>query len=251
MVKAFFLFSSLFIANTLSAQIPACQPNLSLLQTSEQLLWRVKHSEPTDSLTDILTKTAQISLEKGLCNDNAKKTFWINIYNAYYQILIKKGISRDKIFTQQVIPIAENLYSLDEIEHGILRRSAAKYGMGYAPKAFPAQYIQHLQVDVLDYRIHFALNCGAKSCPPIAFYQYNSINEQLERATNSYLNIETTVNEKAKVVEVTQIMQWFEGDFGGRNGVKKILEKYLGKKLKGYKIRYQPFNNDTYLDNFQ
>ena len=41
-----------------------------------------------------------------------------------------------------------------------------------------------MAVDVIDFRIHFALNCGAKSCPPIAFYSYDKINDQLDLATH-------------------------------------------------------------------
>lgn len=239
------------IATMLPAQNTQCQPDKTLLLASEQLLMRVKKSEPTDSLTAFLAQLPQTQLENGLCNDDAKKTFWINVYNAYYQLLIKKGITRDKIFTAEAVKVGEHPLSLDEIEHGILRRSTAKYSMGYAKEAFPKAFIQRLQVAVLDYRIHFALNCGAKSCPPISFYQYENIQTQLERATDSYLNIETTLNEKTKTADVTQIMQWFQGDFGGKKGVKKVLEQYLKKNLSGYKIRYLPFNNDTYLDNFQ
>ncbi|MFN0200004.1 MAG: DUF547 domain-containing protein [Bacteroidia bacterium] len=251
MRKLFLLFLTFCFGGVLFAQSAACSPDKSLLQMSEQLLFRVKKAEPTDNLVALLANVPKTDLIKGLCNDNAKKVFWVNMYNAYYQLLIQKGIVREKVFTQEAINIAGLQLSLDAIEHGVLRRSAAKYSLGYAKAVAPKPYLKELQVEVLDFRIHFALNCGAKSCPPIAFYKYDDIDTQLERATDSYLNIETTVNEQNKTVEATQIMQWFQGDFGGQKGVKKVLEKYLQKNLKGYKIRYQKFNNDTYLNNFQ
>ena len=39
----------------------------------------------------------------------------------------------------------------------------------------------------LDPRIHFALNCGAKSCPPIRVYSTPNLDSQLNRASASFL----------------------------------------------------------------
>ena len=39
----------------------------------------------------------------------------------------------------------------------------------------------------LDPRIHFALNCGAKSCPPIRVYSPPNLDSQLNRAAASFL----------------------------------------------------------------
>merc|ERR1719184_519606 len=45
----------------------------------------------------------------------------------------------------------------------------------------------------LDPRLHFALNCGARSCPPIRIYTEERINSQLEMATESFLSQEVNV----------------------------------------------------------
>ena len=39
----------------------------------------------------------------------------------------------------------------------------------------------------LDPRIHFALNCGATSCPPIRVYSSSNLDSQLDRAAASFL----------------------------------------------------------------
>ena len=39
----------------------------------------------------------------------------------------------------------------------------------------------------LDPRIHFGLNCGAKSCPPIRVYSPTNLDSQLNRAAASFL----------------------------------------------------------------
>ncbi|MFZ8458418.1 DUF547 domain-containing protein, partial [Staphylococcus aureus] len=78
-------------------------------------------------------------------------------------------------------------FSYDDIEHGILRKSSIKWSLGYAKKWFPSTKEKLLRVNKVDYRIHFALNCGAKSCPPIAFYDDAKLDAQLDIATKAYL----------------------------------------------------------------
>ena len=39
----------------------------------------------------------------------------------------------------------------------------------------------------LDPRIHFTLNCGATSCPPIRVYSAPNLDSQLNRAAASFL----------------------------------------------------------------
>ena len=47
-----------------------------------------------------------------------------------------------------------------------------------------------------DPRIHFALNCGAVSCPPIAVYEGESLDEQLDIATEGFLEGNTIVDKE-------------------------------------------------------
>lgn len=50
---------------------------------------------------------------------------------------------------------------------------------------------------------------------------------------------ETEIDEVKNVVTVSKIMQWFKGDFGGNDGITKILSKYLLKDFSPYTIRYK------------
>jgi hypothetical protein len=105
---------------------------------------------------------------------------------------------------------------LDDIEHGILRRSKVKWSFGYFNKLFPSAFEKKHRVDTLDYRIHFSLNCGAISCPPIAFYKPEQLDKQLEVATKVYLSGEAAYNEADNTVALPALMGWFRGDFGGK-----------------------------------
>ncbi len=153
----------------------------------------------------------------------------MNIYNAYYQIIaIEEKLKPPKIFSSKAIYFSDASFSLDDVEHGILRKYRWKYSFGYLPQFFPKKIIKQLAVEQIDCRIHFALNSGAKSCPPIAFYKYDKIDEQLDVATRSFLKSETGFDDQNKTVYVTKIMQWFKSAFGGTEGIRNLLHITFG-----------------------
>lgn len=227
-------------------------PDTSLLKLSESLLYNVKTEEPTVDMEKELTGMDKKRLIEGLNNDEAIKTFWINMYNAWFQILATREKKKNpEIFTSKLIPIAGTKFSLDDIEHGILRKYRWKYSKGYLPKFFAGKLIKQLAVSKIDYRIHFALNCGAKSCPPIAFYSYDNIDKQLDLAAKSFLSGETEIDDAKKEVRVTKIMDWFIGDFAGKKGIRRIIKDVLQKDVVGYSIKFKPYNWDEALHNFE
>lgn len=218
---------------------------------SEQLLYAVKLGKETKSIVAELAEGSGNILEEKLINDTLKKAFWINSYNAYFQILRKEhGLKKPEIYKEKRITIAGHQFSLDDIEHGILRRFRYKYSLGFFANPFAASFIKKVAVDVVDYRIHFALNCGAKSCPPIAFYTADRLEDQLELATLSFLEVDTEIKESEKEVHITALMKWFLHDFGGRKGIRKILSQQLNKDFTGYKLVFKPYSWEEELDNF-
>jgi len=88
------------------------------------------------------------------------------------------------------------------------------------------------------------------SCPPIAFYSLDKIEQQLEMATLSFLEGETEVLEDKKEIHITQLFKWFHGDFGGNAGIRKILNEKLNIKTKGFSLKYRPYSWDEELDNY-
>jgi hypothetical protein len=223
----------------------------SLLSTSEKLLLNVKMNLDIKQEEHFLQSISLAELKSDLQTDDAKKTFWINIYNAYYQILVKKSVySRKNIFRTKVIRIAQNYFSLDDIEHGILRRNRWKWSFGYLKTPFAPALLQDLEVETIDFRIHFALNCGAKSCPPIAFYNFEKIDQQLTNGTHSFLEQETTVDQYNKIISTSRLLHWYRADFGGIKGIKKTLQQVLSLNTAPYKIRFNPYSWESHLDNY-
>lgn len=218
---------------------------------SEQLLLTVKKQQDTTAFQEEMANISLPELKTALVNDDQKKAFWLNIYNAYYQILrIEKKMDKPDIYRKRSFTIAGEPFSLDDVEHGILRKFRYKYALGYLSNPFTSKLIKDLAVDELDYRIHFALNCGAKSCPPIAFYKVKNINGQLDLATQSFLEGDTNFDEENKVVHTTALFQWFSGDFGGKKGIRKIYKNQLDKDISDYSIKYKAYSWEDDLGNF-
>jgi len=219
-------------------------------QHSEKLLLSVKLQEENQDTRDLLEKMELSQLQHDLNNDDKKKAFWINIYNAFYQILRREQITKPAIYKKKLFLIAGQKFSLDDVEHGILRRYRYKYSLGFLANIFAPRLIKSLAVDKLDYRIHFALNCGAKSCPPIAFYKAEDIDQKLDWATQAFLEGESDFDEQNKVVHTTALFQWFAADFGGNKGIRKIFKEQLQKDISTYKITYKTYSWEDDLDNF-
>jgi hypothetical protein len=199
------------------------------IQTAENLLTEARNNRPTDSLATVLATASWPALQAQLPDDATKKAFWINLYNAFTIRLLRANPElykhRNAFFSGRQIAIAGHSISLDDIEHGILRRNRSKWSMGYWGKWFPPAFTRQGQVDTLDFRIHFALNCGAKSCPPIAFYTPQQIDKQLQLAQIGFLQNCCRYIEAKNEVHVPKIFSWFRGDFGGKTGILKLLHQ--------------------------
>ncbi|CDF78106.1 conserved hypothetical protein (DUF547) [Formosa agariphila KMM 3901] len=222
-----------------------------LLTISGALLLQVKLKKESRELEETLGMLSMAELYSELITDSEKNTFWINIYNAYFQILFSRDSTLGKaIFRNKDINIAQTYFSLDDIEHGILRRYRWKQSLGYFRNPFASRIVKKLAVSTIDYRIHFALNCGAKSCPPIAFYTLDALDEQLKEAMYSFLSSETSVNINTNTVHTSKLLFWYQGDFGGVKGVKAMLNTVLQIEINSYSLKYNSYSWEPHLENF-
>lgn len=156
--------------------------------------------------------------------------FWLNCYNAGTERLLAERPelyeSRWRFFRAPALSVADHPLGLDAIEHGILRGSRSKYGLGYLPRLLPDSFEHRYRLAAVDPRIHFALNCGAASCPAIRAYEPAAVDDQLDTATRAYLDGAVEYDPDAGVVRVPRVFRWFPGDFGGRSGVRDFLRRY-------------------------
>jgi len=190
-------------------------------------------------------KTAALlkSIKPECFSEDKRKAFFINIYNSLtvhamvYQAQI--GILPDSpkdvpgFWKIHCYNIGGLVYTLDEIEHGVLRANKGHPSAG-KPQFEESDRRFRVALTNLDPRIHFALNCGARSCPPIRIYTGERIDNQLQMATQSFLSQEVNVasKENAKFeVAMSKLFLWYGADFGSDH--KEMLEwvaEHLGEK---------------------
>ena len=157
---------------------------------------------------------------------NERLASLINAYNAFTLYWVLQNYPTDSIltlndsWTKKRHKIGGTLYSLDQIEHENLRP-----GLGW--------------------KVHAAIVCAARSCPPLQPYAYQAkkLNNQLKNVSRIWLarlDLNTYYSHENKV-SISKIFAWFKEDFESGGGVRRILSKYAPK-------RYQKFLKNNQYD---
>jgi len=128
--------------------------------------------------------------------------FYINAYNAWTIKLILTGYPGVKSikdlgsllqspWKKEFVRINGKTLTLDDIEHTILR-----------PR-------------FKDPRVHFAIVCASKSCPPLIAEPYLGavLDAQLNRSTRDFLNTPANYRLDRNTFRVSSIFKWFAEDF--------------------------------------
>ena len=89
-----------------------------------------------------------------------------------------------------------------------------------------------------DPRIHAALVCAARSCPPLRAeaYRAEDLDAQLEDNTERWL-ANPALNEfspERGLAEVSPILQWYEADFQASGGVLRFLSRHAPKRAREF-----------------
>lgn len=229
--------SGAFGQSKLYGQESGSKGDTNFAKLSIKLVKAVKNDADAKPMKEKIANVSVDELAMSLNTEGKRKAFWLNIYNAYVQILLEEKPERmetrnDKFgynfFSSSQVTIAGHELSLDDIEHGLIRHSKMKISMGFLNKIgwFTEDFEKRLRWKELDNRIHFALNCGAKSCPKIAIYTPDRVNEQLDKSAKQYLKKSTDYNPEQNTVAVTSLMNWYRGDFDGKDGIVPFLKKY-------------------------
>jgi len=195
---------------------------------ADALLMATRTGADPAPLVTALADLSEDALDAVRTDRRTGLAFWLNCYNAGTQLLLDEwgdryeSVCRSlRFFSAPCLTVAGTPLSLDDIEHGIIRASRSKYTLGYTPRLLPSSFELRYALDRPDPRIHFAVNCGAASCPAIRAYEPDRVDEQLDLATQTYLS--TTVERSDGAVHVPRLMLWYRGDFGGRSGTLAFL----------------------------
>ncbi|MDQ2049826.1 DUF547 domain-containing protein [Natronolimnohabitans sp. A-GB9] len=207
---------------------------LDPLSLSADLLYAVKTEGDTDRLRDHLATVERSRLERTLEERTDKLAFWLNCYNAYAQLLLEEEqpsfdgsrLERWKFVSRDRIPISGAWISLNDIAHGMLRRSKHPWGFGYVPRLFPSSFERQFRLPECDPRIHFAISDDTDHCPPVTVYSRPDVDAVLDIAVEWYLEETVTYDADADVATVPRLFHRYRGDFGGKPGVISFLRKY-------------------------
>jgi hypothetical protein len=168
-----------------------------------------------DAYLDLMSNVDVDSLDR-----DSRLAFWINAYNAWTLKLVLRDYPDVEsikdyggFFTSpweiDLVEAAGDLYTLDEVEHEIIR------------KRFDEP------------RIHFAVNCASISCPPLRAEPYNGseLNAQLEEQTREFLNDPENTYFEDATLNVSRIFKWYAEDFVPP-GVPEFVTRYARGSLR-------------------
>ncbi len=130
---------------------------------------------------------------------NQRLAFWINAYNAR---VLQSVIDAYPVASVQEIPgmfkektfeVAGTQMTLDQLENEIIRKRFKEA------------------------RVHFALNCAAKSCPPLQGHPFvgATLDKDLEAAARRFLSLPTGIqfDREKRMLKISKIFEWFGSDF--------------------------------------
>ncbi|MEM9001122.1 MAG: DUF547 domain-containing protein [Bacteroidota bacterium] len=163
------------------------------------------------------------------------QAFWINGYNLSVikgiidNYPIKSPLDRPGFFDTTIYDIGRMSITLNAIENKLLRAN------------FPKEA-----------RFHFVLVCAGLGCPPIIDRAYlpSTLETQLQQQTELSLNDPNFIKVKGNSVKLSQIFEWYKGDFArdGNNEI-EFINRFRKEKLDiGAKVGYYPYDwrlNDT------
>ncbi len=138
---------------------------------------------------------------------SAQLAFYINAYNI---LTVSAVVERFPIESVMSVPgffdtithtVAGNPRTLNSLENDLIR----------------AQFAEP--------RIHFAVNCASAGCPWLDREPFTAENldAQLTRLTRQFVGQSTSIDSRRRRVVVSQIFEWFAGDFEAAGGVRAFL----------------------------
>lgn len=213
------------------ANIALAQPNYdaynAFLQKNVSATGTVNYKNIKKNKADldkIVTVFAAKTPDKTWAKNDAL-VYWLNAYNLFtiklivdnYPVKKITDLDSGKPWDVKRIELAGQKYSLNQIENDIIRPTFK------------------------DARIHFAVNCAAKSCPPLLNKAFTAATVQttLEQRTKTFVNSKANVLTE-KNVKISKIFDWYKADFGEIN---TFLSKYSTTKIaKDAKVEFTTYD---------
>jgi hypothetical protein len=170
-----------------------------------------------------------IARESASTDKKQQLAFYCNAYNAWilHETLEKYPTKSVKdalftFFTSKRITVAGQQTSFKALEDNVIRKLGEP-------------------------RVHFALNCASRSCPPLSRQAFTAANVdgQFETLAKGYINSDRGVrfNSATKSAELSKIFDWYKDDFQADGGPVAFINKRRSSPLPAdAKISYQDYD---------
>jgi hypothetical protein len=153
----------------------------------------------------------------------AQTAFWVNVFNAGVlcdapELEVASSVREvEAFFEHPRIRIGGHAFSLDDIEHGILRGNVPKHGRLRAPMDSRDARLAFMPI-AFDERVHFAMYSASRSSPALRGFDAGKLDAQLEEAAADYVRRTVRVEEQGAVIVLPRLLKWYGIDFGGERG---------------------------------
>lgn len=186
----------------------------------------------------------------------AQMAFWINVFNASVlrdapELEVASSAREVQAFFERPrLRIGAHLYSLDDIEHGLLRGNVPKQGRLRAPMGRDDPRLEYMPI-LFDERMHFAVHSACRSSPPLRVFDGGKLDRQLEEATADYLRRTVRIESQGAVIVLPRLFRWFAEDFGGESGIVEFVVariddeaavEMVDRRLGRVKLHYAEFD---------
>lgn len=185
---------------------------------------KIRRSEAWNKMLVLASELQDCTIEDNV-PDDVKKACLFNLYN----IMIIHGklafghpqdlAARGKFFNAVCYVIANHRLTSTELEHDVLRRRMAN-----------DHPLAALKLSEKDPRMHFILNCGAQSCPPLVAVEPERTEQILNDATRRFIQQNCETDEVKRRVTLSRLWKWFRNDFTPGTTDNGALLRWIAKR---------------------
>jgi hypothetical protein len=185
----------------------------------------------------------------------AQTAFWLNVFNAIVVRDLAELAQSETVreveafFERPRVRVAGFGYSLDDIEHGLLRGNVPKFGAKRPPMQRDDPRLAHTPL-TYDERMHFGLFSAGRSSPALRVFDGGRVDQDLEDATADYVRGAVRVEQGGALVILPRQFYWYREDFGGEQAAlgfalarldDEAVDKVDARRGK-VKVRYADFD---------
>ena len=188
---------------------------------------RRHHQDQLDGYLEQLAGTDVKALPR-----RAQLAFYINLYNATVVHAVAArfengySVAEDDfaLFTEPLVRLNDRSSSLNDLEHKIIRPLFN------------------------DPRVHVALVCGARSCPPLIPRAYNArdLDAVLENNMRRFINDpkRNRFDATGKQLLLSKIFDWYADDFGGKTKIREYVARFTNAPISRMSIEFLEYDWD-------